>query len=122
MPLNLTVSTTNNGSMQEPALGAFRFMSGKPGGQNNSNGSTSVSHVGCIAHMYVLHVLEELDVWPEAHERQRLWVGGSAAGAMQRVWPQAGLLLEQYRHMCCLTVVLRSVPCLKPSLSAGMTG
>jgi len=25
--------------------------------------------------MFVLHVLEELDVWPEGSERQRVWVG-----------------------------------------------
>ena len=50
--------------VQEPAFGTFDFTSGKPGTQQNQ----------CRAHMFVMHVAEELDVWPEGSERQRIWV------------------------------------------------
>lgn len=98
--------------MQEPALGAFRFMSGKPGGQ----GSTAASHVGCIAHMYVLHVLEELAVWPEAHERQRLWVSASEMAVM---WCGiAGTGSCRFVKCGVMHVLTHATPCCAVSLAS----
>mmetsp|Transcript_17251 Transcript_17251/g.47847 ORF Transcript_17251/g.47847 Transcript_17251/m.47847 type:complete len:221 (+) Transcript_17251:742-1404(+) len=51
------------GTLEEPAFGIFEFTSGKPGSQQNQ----------CRTHMFVMHVAEELDVWPEGSERQRIW-------------------------------------------------
>jgi hypothetical protein len=34
----------------------------------------------CLVHLYVMHVAEELDAWPEAGERTRAWVPLAAAG------------------------------------------
>jgi hypothetical protein len=47
-------------------VGVFPFQGGK-------HAATSVHQGRCIAHMYVLHVAEMLDVWPES-ERTRIWV------------------------------------------------
>ena len=45
-------------------IGVFEFKSGKPG-----------LHQGnCVAHMFVMHVAEELEMWPEGAERRRIWV------------------------------------------------
>lgn len=44
----------------------FEFKSGKPGAHQNI----------CKTHVFVMHVAEELDVWPEGSERKRIWVGG----------------------------------------------
>lgn len=49
-------------------LGTFQFQSAKHAHLD------SVHQGRCIAHMYVMHVAEELDVWPESAERQRHWV------------------------------------------------
>lgn len=56
------------GILEEPLLGTFFFQSGKNG--QLANGRRG----GCTAYMYVLHVAEELDVWPESSERTRSWV------------------------------------------------
>lgn len=47
-------------------LGKFRYM-GKPD-------KNHTAPVKCIIHMFVMHVTEELDVWPEMAQRQRFWV------------------------------------------------
>lgn len=57
------------GELEEPQIGMFHFSSGKPGSHQKS-----VHQGKCIAHMFVLHVAEMLDVWPESEERQRIWV------------------------------------------------
>ncbi|KAG1662326.1 hypothetical protein FOA52_011484 [Chlamydomonas sp. UWO 241] len=61
------------GCLVEPMLGAFPFTSCKP------SAPTSRNQGKCIAHMFLMHVAEELEVWPEGHERQRHWV--TLAGA-----------------------------------------
>lgn len=53
---------------QEPMLGKFEFCSKK----NERMGSAHKAR--CLAHMFVMDVHEELDEWPESHERKRLWV------------------------------------------------
>ena len=58
-------------TLQEPMVGMFAFASAK---QAHAEGTP---HGGrCIAHMYIMFVEEELEVWPESAERQRHWVGG----------------------------------------------
>lgn len=47
-------------------LGKFRYM-GKPDKQHTAP-------VKCIIHMFVMHVADELPVWPEMAQRQRFWV------------------------------------------------
>lgn len=39
-----------------------------------SNRKTSPTRKGCIAHMFVMVVKEELSVWPESQRRERRWV------------------------------------------------
>ena len=50
-------------------LGVFSYSSAKA-----SRLSLSSKPRG-IAHMFVMHVAEELQKWPEANRRTRLWVG-----------------------------------------------
>ncbi len=52
--------------VQVPMLGKFRYM-GKPDKMHTAP-------VECIIHMFVMHVAEELHVWPEMAQRQRFWV------------------------------------------------
>ena len=47
-------------------LGKFRYM-GKPDKMHTAP-------VECIIHMFVMHVAEELHVWPEMAQRKRFWV------------------------------------------------
>jgi hypothetical protein len=61
---------------QEPMLGSFAFQSGKQERVHN------VHNGRCTAHMFIMHVAEELSSWPESRERQRAWVGGCAALAL----------------------------------------
>ena len=50
-------------------LGRFRYM-GKPDKMHTAP-------VKCIIHMFVMHVAEELEVWPEMAQRQRFWVSST---------------------------------------------
>lgn len=52
------------GVIEEPLVGTFPFLSQKR--CNSKNGK-------CLAYMYALKVVKELDVWPENQERQRRW-------------------------------------------------
>ncbi|CAK0787021.1 hypothetical protein CVIRNUC_010237 [Coccomyxa viridis] len=54
------------GRLEAPMLGRFRYM-GKPDKMHTAP-------VKCIIHMFVMHVAEELDVWPEMAQRQRFWL------------------------------------------------
>lgn len=68
-------------------LGMFHFQSAK---QERLH---SVHQGRCVAHMYVLAVQEELEVWPESPERQRFWVSlsvQSVALAVRSGW--AGII------------------------------
>lgn len=64
-------------------VGTFRFASTK---QSN----TTNAHQGrCLAHMFVMRVAEELEVWPEFPQRKRCWVswwcsGGAVAVSSRR--------------------------------------
>ena len=57
----------NCGLLQQPLLGAFGFNSSKAGGGGTQPGR-------CIAYMFAMRVEEELPVWPEKAQRNRLWV------------------------------------------------
>lgn len=39
-----------------------------------SNRKTSPTRKGCVAHIFVMVVKEELSVWPESQRRKRSWV------------------------------------------------
>ena len=52
------------GDLEEPQLGVYPYSNRKPGSQRK----------GCIAHVFVMNVQEELTVWPEAAHRTRRWV------------------------------------------------
>lgn len=52
------------GDLEEPQLGVYPYSNRKPGSQRK----------GCIAHVFVMNVQEELAVWPEAAHRTRRWV------------------------------------------------
>lgn len=54
--------------LQEPMLGTFPFSS------KTSPGIVTRHQGKCIAHIFVMHVAEELEMWPEREERQRFWV------------------------------------------------
>ena len=54
--------------VQEPMLGAFSFHSGKASRLQQANQGR------CVAYMFIMHVAEELQTWPEGEKRTRLWV------------------------------------------------
>jgi 8-oxo-dGTP pyrophosphatase MutT (NUDIX family) len=58
------------GELELPMLGTFAFRSGKAERQN-----ASALKGRCIAYMFAMRVSEELNVWPEAQQRHRVWVG-----------------------------------------------
>jgi diphosphoinositol-polyphosphate diphosphatase len=58
---------------QDEMLGIFPFNSGKPSRGNGAGNGR------CAAHMFVMHVEEELSSWPEQSERRRVWVRTSVA-------------------------------------------
>lgn len=70
------------GGLQEPILGAFSFCSGKAERLHNANQGR------CIAYMFVMKVQEELAVWPEAGQRDRVWVSTpQPRGIRLAEWP-----------------------------------
>jgi len=75
------------GALELPMLGEFPFSSGK----TFADTSTSLSR-GCIAHIFVMHVAEELEVWPESHQRMRYWCPPLEASARCRYdWMRSAL-------------------------------
>ena len=64
--------------VQAPMLGKFRYM-GKPD-------KLHTAPVKCIIHMFVMHVAEELDVWPEMGQRQRFWVSSTIRILLYQDW------------------------------------
>lgn len=56
------------GSLEEPILGTFWFQSMKQERLHN------VHQGRCVAHIFVMHVQEELELWPECKDRNRYWV------------------------------------------------
>ncbi|KAL4859371.1 Nudix hydrolase 21 [Chlorella vulgaris] len=57
------------GTLEEPLIGKFPFLSAKAPAQH-----TQMTHGGrCMAYLFVMHVSEVLEVWPEAKQRKREW-------------------------------------------------
>lgn len=56
-------------------VGAYVFSSGKAARKQAADGCQVPAEPGrCVAHMFVMHVAEELPTWPEGSERKRIWV------------------------------------------------
>ena len=53
--------------VQVPMVGCFPFASTKAARLRDAPR-------GCIAHVFALHVAEELPAWPESGQRRRTWV------------------------------------------------
>lgn len=69
------------GELEEPMLGPLSFKSAKHG------------NAACIASLYVMHVAEELAVWPEHNERKRAWLSLKDASQLCRhPWMRDALL------------------------------
>jgi diphosphoinositol-polyphosphate diphosphatase len=74
------------GTIEEPLLGAFPFHSGKAERLHTDNQGK------CIAYMFVMRVQEELPVWPEAGQRNRVWVPlHEACGKCRHQWMREAL-------------------------------
>jgi len=59
------------GDIEEETLGQFRYCSAKAGRLAERN----PAHAPCsVAYIFVMHVTEELDKWPELHKRTRHWL------------------------------------------------
>lgn len=56
------------GTIEHPKVGVFSF-------QSNKQARINSAHQGrCVAHIYAMHVGEELEAWPEHPQRQRRWM------------------------------------------------
>lgn len=74
------------GSIEEPLLGTFAFQSGKQERLHN------VHQGRCTAHMFIMHVAEELELWPECGERERAWMPlGEAYQKCRHQWMRDAL-------------------------------
>lgn len=61
--------------IQDDMVGAYVFSSGKAARKQAAAGGQVPAEPGrCVAHMFVMHVAEELPTWPEGSERKRIWV------------------------------------------------
>ena len=61
--------------LQKDMVGAFPFKSNKAARKHTAEQGR------CVAHMFVMHVLEELPTWPEGTERKRIWVSAHSQAA-----------------------------------------
>lgn len=76
------------GSLEQLKLGVFPFSSGKEERMRN------VHQGRCLAHMFILHVAEELEEWPESADRQRAWCSlRDAVRRCRHQWMREALLM-----------------------------
>ena len=62
-------------------MGRYEFYS------NKAERVHSAHRGRCIAHMFAMHVEEELTSWPESPARKRIWVGHARhATAVSPLW------------------------------------
>lgn len=61
-------------------LGEFPFYSGKASRLQQANQGR------CLAYMFVMHVAEELQTWPEGGKRTRLWVRHPPLARWPHLW------------------------------------
>ena len=68
-------------------MGAYVFSSGKAARKQAADGCQVPAEPGrCVAHMFVMHVAEELPTWPEGGERKRIWVSlDSSIGILRQL-------------------------------------
>jgi len=66
------------GTLEDAVLGQFTFQSHKQERLHN------VHQGRCRAYMFIMHVEEELQAWPEFPDRQRCWVSLSEASSKCR--------------------------------------
>lgn len=62
------------GVLVGPVLGIFKFTSKK---RNHFSANT------CLAHVFAMRVVEQLDAWPEQTFRKRGWVGTDTLKGMR---------------------------------------
>jgi diphosphoinositol-polyphosphate diphosphatase len=55
------------GDLEVEPLGIYTFSSSKAARLHGADQGR------CVAHMYVMHVAEELPIWPEGQQRRRVW-------------------------------------------------
>ena len=82
--LELTVCV----QLQKDMVGAFPFKSNKAARKHTAEQGR------CVAHMFVMHVVEELPTWPEGTERKRIWVSA---------YPQAAHFVDQLWYFTATT-------------------
>ena len=75
------------GELEGEQLGVYPFSNRKPSSGQN----------GCIAHMFVMNVQEELDTWPESNKRVRQWVRSCCVNS---------LFGSPLRTCCCMVQLL----------------
>lgn len=89
------------GSLEEPMLGPFVF----------NSGNKKATPQGCIAYLFVMHVVEELEVWPEGHERKRCWFPlGEAVAKCKHAWMKDALNVWIRRRGWGSHVIFQSPP------------
>ena len=64
----LLMTTIIQTPVQGEMVGAYPFKSNKAACKHTAEQGR------CLAHMFVMHVIEELPTWPEGAERKRVWV------------------------------------------------
>ena len=79
---------------QEPMLGVFTYSSAK------TSRLALASKPRGIAHIFVMHVAEVLDRWPEADKRTRTWVR-----CLPSLITCSSLQLTAASTRCCLVAV-----------------
>ncbi len=90
-------------------MGVFPFQSGK------GLPDPTTKHQGkCLAYMFVMHVAEMLEVWPEAHERHRIWVRHSIASVMLQARNKQRFA-KLAAQIALLTAALPCIPSLRLS-------
>jgi len=100
------------GTIEEPILGAFSFCSGKAERLHNANQGR------CIAYMFVMKVQEELAVWPEAGQRDRVWVPlQEACNKCRHQWMRQAL--EVYKKRLGLEPQVEGPPPCQAATAAG---
>ena len=86
-------------------VGAYLFSSSKAARKQAAANDQLPAEPGrCVAHMFVMHVAEELPTWPEGKERKRIWVSlDSLLNIMHRALRHTECQ-DAVKHGCVLPV------------------
>jgi diphosphoinositol-polyphosphate diphosphatase len=91
------------GVLELPLLGVFAFASGK------AERLAAAAKGRCCAYMFAMRVSEELQSWPEAAQRQRVWCPlGEAYGRARYDWMREALRAFVERKGWELAAVVRA--------------